>query len=283
MNDLPSSSSTINATDETFEVDAIERSHKELVVVDFWSDTCQPCRLLAPVLEGVVGEFEGKVVLVKVDIDQAPQTAANYQIQSVPAVYALIDGQIADTFQGLVPEETIREWFSTLLRHKHLVMLKALEDTDAASAEDQYREILESDPESPHANIGLARLLASKGDLEAAGQIINRLEERGFLEPEAEQVKASLLLRDEATALPEARAAAAASPDDFQLQLVLSEALAAEGEHLEAMDMALSLIEHDRQHTGTQAHQLMLNIFKVLPDDSELISTYRRRLAMTLY
>jgi len=283
MNDLPSSGWKIDTTDETFEVDAIERSHKDLVVVDFWSDTCQPCRLLAPVLEGVVAEFEGKVVLVKVNIDQSPQTAADFQVQAVPAVYALIDGQIADTFQGLVPEETIREWFSTLLRHKQLVMLKALEDTDAASAEGQYREILESDPESPHANIGLARLLASKGDAEAAGQIISRLEERGFLEPEAEQVKASLSLRDEATDLPEARAAAAANPEDFQLQYVLSEALAAEGEHPEAMDIALSLIEHDRQHTGTKAHQLILNIFKVLPDDSELVSTYRRRLAMTLY
>lgn len=283
MNDLPSSGWTIDTTDETFEVDAIERSHKDLVVVDFWSDTCQPCRLLAPVLEGVVGEFEGKVVLVKVNIDQAPQAAADFQVQSVPSVYALIDGQVADTFQGLVPEETIREWFSTLLRHKHLVMLKALEDTDSASAEAQYQEILESDPESPHANIGLARLLASKGDAEAAGQIISRLEERGFLEPEAEQVKASLSLSDETTDLPEARAAAAANPDDFQLQLVLSEALAAQGEHPEAMDIALSLIEHDRQQTGTQAHQLMLNIFKVLPDDAELVSTYRRRLAMKLY
>ena len=283
MNDLPSSGWTIDATDETFEVDAIDRSHKDLVVVDFWSDTCQPCRLLAPVLESVVGEFEGKVVLVKINIDQAPQTAADFQVQSVPAVFALIEGQIADTFQGLVPEETIREWFSTLLRHQQLVMLKSLEDTDAASAEAQYQEILENDPESPHANIGLARLLASKGDPEAAGQIISRLEERGFLEPEAEQIKASLLLRDEATDLPEARAAASANPDDFQLQLVLSESLAAQGEHTEAMDIALSLIEHDRQNTGTQAHQLILNIFKVLPDDSELVSTYRRRLAMTLY
>ena len=210
MNDLPSSDWKIDSTDETFEVDAIERSHKDLVIVDFWSDSCQPCRLLAPVLESVVEEFDGKVVLVKVNIDQAPQTAADFQVQAVPAVYAVIDGQIADTFQGLVPEETIREWFSTLLRHKQLVMLKALENTDATSAEVQYREILESDKDSPHANIGLARLLASKGDSEAAEEIISRLEERGFLEPEAEQVKASLSLRDEATDLPEARAAAAA-------------------------------------------------------------------------
>ena len=283
MNDLPTSAWTIESNDETFEVDAIDRSRTDLVVVDFWSDTCQPCRLLAPVLQEVVDEFEGKVVLVMVNVEQAPQTAANFQVQAVPAVFAMIDGQVADTFQGLVPEETIREWFTTLLRHKHLVMLKALEQTDATSAERQYREILEDDPDSPHANIGLARLLASKGDSETAGQIIGQLEERGFLEPEAEQVKASLLLQEEVTDLAEARTAAADAPGDFPLQLALAEALAAEGEHAESMDIALSLIEQDRQQTGTQAHQLMLNIFKVLPDDAELVSTYRRRLAMTLY
>jgi putative thioredoxin len=273
----------LETTDDSFEADAIARSHESLVIVDFWSDTCQPCRLLAPVLEKVVNEFDGAVLLVKANTEQAPATAQEFQVQAVPTVFAILDGQIADSFQGLIPEEDIREWFSSLLRHKQLAMLKQLETSDAESAEQQYREILTTDTESPHANIGLARLLAARGLNDDAMAIITMLEERGFLEPEAEQVKASLSLTQETIDLPAARDAVSQRPDDFEALLSLSEALAAAGESEEAMEIALSLIEQDRQATGNQAHQLMLNIFKSLADDAELVSTFRRRLAMTLY
>lgn len=273
----------LETTDDSFEADAIARSHESLVIVDFWSETCQPCRLLAPVLEKVVNEFQGAVLLVKANTEQAPATAQEFQVQAVPTVFAIIDGQIADTFQGLIPEEDIREWFSLLLRHKQLAMLKQLETSDAESAEQQYREILETDADSPHANIGLARLLAARGQNDDAMAIITMLEERGFLEPEAEQVKASLSLTQETIDLPAARAAVSQRPDDFEALLSLSEALAAGGESEEAMEIALSLIEQDREATGKQAHQLMLNIFKSLSDDADLVSAFRRRLAMTLY
>lgn len=273
----------LETTDDSFEADAIARSHESLVIVDFWSDTCQPCRLLAPVLEKVVNEFEGAVLLVKANTEQAPATAQEFQVQSVPTVFAILDGQIADSFQGLIPEEDIREWFSALLRHRQLAMLKQLETSDAESAEQQYRDILATDTESPHANIGLARLLAARGLNDDAMAIITMLEDRGFLEPEAEQVKASLSLTQETIDLPAAREAVSQRPDDFEALLSLSEALAAAGESEEAMEIALSLIEQDRQATGNQAHQLMLNIFKSLADDEELVSTFRRRLAMTLY
>ncbi len=273
----------LETTDDSFEADAIARSHDSLVIVDFWSDTCQPCRLLAPVLEKVVNEFEGAVLLVKANTEQAPATAQEFQVQTVPTVFAILDGQIADSFQGLIPEEDIREWFSAILRHKQLAMLKQLETSDAESAEQQYREILATDAESPHANIGLARSLAARGLNDDALAIITMLEERGFLEPEAEQVKASLSLSQETIDVPAARDAVSQRPDDFKALLSLSEALAAAGESEEAMEIALSLIEKDRQATGNQAHQLMLNIFKSLAEDAELVSTFRRRLAMTLY
>jgi putative thioredoxin len=282
MNNAATTPWLLDTTDETFEADVIERSHQNLVVVDFWSDSCQPCQLLSPILEKVVGEFAGKVILVKANTDQAPQAAADFQVHSVPSVFALINGQLVERFQGLMPEEELRKWLSTLLRHKQLLSLKDLENTDASSAEEQYRKILEENPSSPHANIGLARLLAARGLSDEAMTIITTLEERGFLEPEAEQVKASLALSGESSDLPAAREAVAADPDDFPAQLSLSEALAAEGDHEEAMEIALSLLERDREKTGKKAHQLMLNIFKLLPDDSELVSVYRRRLAISL-
>jgi putative thioredoxin len=273
----------LDSTDETFDADAIVRSHESLVIVDFWSETCQPCRLLTPILEQVVNEFQGAVLLVKVNTDHAPVVAQEFQVQAVPTVIAILDGEITDSFQGLIPEEDIRDWFSVLIRHKQLAMLKQLEETDAESAEQQYREILATDKESPHANIGLARSLAARGLNDEAMAIITQLEERGFLEPEAEKVKASLSLTQGTIDLPAARQAVAQRPDNWEAMLALSEALAASGEVEEAMEIALSLIQNDREATGKQAHQLMLNIFKTLSDDSDLVSTFRRRLAMTLY
>jgi putative thioredoxin len=273
----------IETSDDTFQVDVFDRSNQQLVVLDFWSEACQSCMLLAPILEKVVNEFDGAVALVKANMELLPQLAGEFQVQAVPAVCAILDGGLIDSFQGLVPEETIREWLERLIRHKQLLSLKQLEKVDAEAAEEQYREILKEDADSPHANIGLARLLVARDCPEPAAEIIARLEDRGFLEPEAEQVKATLALDADGGDLVAARAAAEADPDDLSAQLAFAEALASAGEHEGAMEISLSLIANDRERTGKDAHQLILTIFSALPDDSDLVSTYRRRLAMTLY
>jgi putative thioredoxin len=273
----------IETSDDTFQVDVFDRSNQQLVVLDFWSENCQSCMLLAPILEKVVNEFDGAVALVKANTELLPQLAGEFQVQAVPAVCAILDGGLIDSFQGLVPEETIREWLEKLIRHKQLLSLKQLEKVDADAAEEQYREILKEDAESPHANIGLARLLVARDCPELAAEIIARLEDRGFLEPEAKQVKATLALDADGGDLAAARAATEADPGDPGAQLALAEALASAGEHEEAMEISLSLIANDRERTGKDAHQLMLTIFSALPDDSDLVSAYRRRLATTLY
>ena len=273
----------IETSDDTFQVDVFDRSNQQLVVLDFWSETCQSCMLLAPILEKVVNEFDGAVALVKANTELLPQLTTEFQVQTVPTVCAILDGGLIDSFQGLVPEETIREWLERLVRHKQLLSLKQLEKVDAEAAEEQYRDILKEDAESPHANIGLARLLVARDCPEPAAEIIARLEDRGFLEPEAEQVKATLALDADGGDLAAARAATEADPGDLGAQLALAEALASAGEHEEAMEISLSLIANDRERTGKDAHQLMLTIFSALPDDSDLVSAYRRRLATTLY
>ncbi|HET9058607.1 MAG TPA: thioredoxin domain-containing protein, partial [Acidimicrobiales bacterium] len=88
----------IDVTDATFEAEILERSTQATVVVDLWASWCGPCRTLGPILEKVVGEREGEVVLAKIDVDSNPRSAATFQVQSIPAVYALKDKKVVSGF-----------------------------------------------------------------------------------------------------------------------------------------------------------------------------------------
>src|SRR5262245_14982518 len=104
---------TMDVTDATFETDVLERSTTTTVVVDLWADWCGPCKVLGPILEKVVGEASG-VELVKVDVDANPRTAATFQVQSIPAVYAIRDRRVVDSFIGALPEPALRQWVASL-------------------------------------------------------------------------------------------------------------------------------------------------------------------------
>ena len=144
--------------------------------------------------------------------------------------------------------------------------------------------MLDGSPNEAAASIGLARVLLAQDREDEARDVVQQLESRGFLEPEAEKVKSHLQLRDSSNVdVDGRRAAAKADPDNLQAQLDLGEALAGSGEHQEALDILLSLVERDRHGVGESARKTMLDIFRVLPDDSELVPQYRRKLSTVLY
>jgi putative thioredoxin len=274
----------VNTTDETFHADVLERSRAVPVVVDFWATWCAPCRALGPVLEALAGEYAGRFVLVKADVDRLPQSAMQCGVQAVPVVFGLVDGQVVDSFTGAVPPPQIRLWLDRLLAHGDLSATARLETVQPAEAEAKYRQIIQQQPNEAGALIGLARVLLALERPEEAREIIERLERRGFLEPEAEKVKAALTFLNRAGGdIESRRRAVEAQPDNLQLQFELAEALAADQRHQEALDICLSLVERDRSGVGETARKLMLDIFRLLPGDSELVRDYRRKLSMLLY
>src|SRR5579864_5182896 len=100
----------IDVTDETFETEVLDRSVDVPVVVDLWADWCGPCKTLGPILEKVIGETDGSVALVKVDVDANPQVAGAFRVQSIPAVFALRDRKVVDSFIGAIPEPAVRQF-----------------------------------------------------------------------------------------------------------------------------------------------------------------------------
>src|ERR1700733_5408453 len=140
----------MDVTDATFETDVLERSNQVTVVVDLWASWCGPCKTLGPTLEKVVGEADG-VELVKVDVDANPRTAATFQVQSIPAVYAIRDRKVVDSFVGALPEPSVRQWVAGLTPPPTEV-----DRLIAAGDEASLRQALELEPGNDRAVLALA-------------------------------------------------------------------------------------------------------------------------------
>jgi putative thioredoxin len=290
MSDEKANSSwVIEATSANFERDVIERSSQVPVVVDFWAEWCGPCKALGPLLERLAEEYGGTFVLAKIDTDGESDLAMQFGIRSIPAVYGLRDGKVVDGFIGVQSETAIRAWLDRLMptpTEQLIAEAGRLEASDPHAAEAKYNEVLSLDPASTEAQIGLARIALDQGRLDEAQARIVAMERQGFLEPEAEKLKAELVLRLQAQEgggdVEAARAALAEHPDDRNLKFQLAEALAASGQYADALAICLELVERDRKGVGERARQTMVAIFQLLPPDSELVTEFQRQLSMVL-
>ena len=276
-------------TTPRFEADVIRASVDRPVVVDFWAPWCGPCRQLTPILEKLATELGGRFQLVKVNIDENPEVAQAFGVQSIPYVVALRDQQVVSEFTGVHPEDKLREWLNSILPSKAEELLakgRALEATDPKGALAAYREAAALDPGNDAIKIVLARVLVKLNLDDESRKIIAELESRGYLEPEAEKIKSQLELRAaaaEAGPLDEARKAAATAPNDLKLQLKLADALAAANRHEESLKILLDIIQRDKTGVGIEAKNTMVRIFDTLGAGSDLVGTYRRKLATALY
>lgn len=277
----------INA--QSFEAGILARSNEVPVIVDFWATWCQPCRQLAPMLEALANEYAGKFVLAKVNVDESPEIAGAFGVQSIPHVFAVRNGQPVDQFVGVLSDAQLREWLKTIMPSPAEQLVaegRALEATDPAGAEAKYRGALDLVPDADAIKLRLATVLLAQNRDDECGKLIEELEQRGFLEPEGEKIKSQLELRAaaaDAGGVDEARRAADANPQDLSLRVKLADALAVARKHREALETCLAVVMQEKAGAGAEAKATMVRIFDMLGPNSDLASEYRRKLATALY
>lgn len=164
----------IDVTDATFERDVLDRSAQVPVLVDLWAEWCGPCRMLGPILEKVVGEHPGQVELTKLNVDENPQVAAAFGVQSIPMVVAIKDRKSVDGFIGAQGEPFVREFVQRLIPTAEESEVAGLV---RAGDEASLRKALELDPDNVDAVVGLADLLVAAGDGDEALSLLARVPE----------------------------------------------------------------------------------------------------------
>jgi putative thioredoxin len=163
-----------DTTDATFETDVVERSKTVPVVVDLWAEWCGPCKQLGPILEKVIAATGGQVELVKVDVDANPSVSQAFKVQSIPAVYAMKDGQVVDGFTGAQGEAQVQEFVDRLLPTSEQSELEQLIE---AGDEASLVKALEIEADNPAAVTALAALLVDQGEVEAGLALLERIPE----------------------------------------------------------------------------------------------------------
>ena len=164
----------IDVTDATFDTDVVEQSKTTPVVIDLWAPWCGPCQTLGPILEKVTDKTEGKVVLAKVNIDENPAISQAFRVQSIPAVFAMKDGQVVDGFMGAYPEDVVTQFVANLLPTDEETAVAQLL---AAGDETSLRIVLQSDPGNEEAIEALAEMLVGRGDSDEALALLERIPE----------------------------------------------------------------------------------------------------------
>ena len=281
-------------TDASFVADVVEASKVQPVIVDFWATWCGPCRQLGPALEKAVAAAKGAVKLVKIDIDKNPAFAGQLRVQSIPAVFAFVDGRPVDGFMGALPDSQVKAFVDKMAKlgageatsplDELLDMAReSLELGDMGGAAQAYAQVLQADPQNVKALAGLARVYQQSGDVEAAREVLAQVPE-GAKDADLDSVRAALALAEEApseTAGFEARLAA--DPDDHEARFELAKALAGRGDLEAAADHLLAIIERDRGWNDEAARKQLLTVFEAAGYGSEVARNGRRRLSAILF
>jgi putative thioredoxin len=164
----------IDVTDVTFQSEVIDRSMHTAVVVDLWAEWCGPCRTIGPILERVTDATDGKVVLVKVNVDENPAVSQAFQVQSIPAVFAMRDGKVIDGFVGAYPEHVIEEFVQGLMPTEEAQAVEAL---IAAGDEASLRQALEIEPGNEDVIVALGEILVEQGVTDEVLALLARIPE----------------------------------------------------------------------------------------------------------
>ena len=288
---------------QAFRRDVVEPSMTKLVIIDFWAEWCGPCKALAPVLEKVAAAYADKgVVLAKVDTDKNQFIASQFQVRSIPTVYAMFQGQLVADLTSARTESQLRTMLDQLLRQlpiqgeaqaqeaelEPLIAMgeEVLASGDAARALSIFDQLVEMAPDHPAVVSGRVRALVAAGDLAAAEALLAALPEEAAGGADIERARSALALArsaPEVSDLAPLEAAVAADPADLQARYDLANAKMAAGDRDAAADGFLAITAAERDWNEGAARQQLLKLFEVVGLEDPWVSQQRRKLSAILF
>jgi putative thioredoxin len=268
----------VEVNQDNFVTEVLERSQRQLVVVDFYATWCGPCQLLKPILEKLTQEYA--FTLAKIDIDASPLLASQYQVNGVPDVRLGWQGTLQQGFVGVIPEPKIRELLTQFGLQSQLEQTLALIQTEQAagqteSVKQRFSQLIQTYPDRPQVIMAAATFLVQIGSFESAQKLLAAVPITDRITyTQAEHIRALIGLKQQVGDLSQA------TPLDQDYASAIHQLCA--GQYQPALEALLQMVSEHRQYNNDAARKAMLVIFGVLGDDHALTKTYRKRLSLAL-
>ena len=288
----PTPAYSFDVTSADFDKQVVQASFDQPVLVDFWAEWCAPCKVMLPILEQIAEDYQGELLLAKVNCDVEQDIVGRIGIQTLPTVVLFKDGKVVDGFQEAQPESAIRAMLAP-----HVVMPEpAAEDpmvqAEALFAESRFadaeavlKNILTEDNNNAKALIFYGRCLAERGELAEAQAVLDAVKSYEH-KAELAGAKAQVTFLRQAADLPDAadlKARIAQNPQDDEAAYQLAIQQLARQQYEAALDGLLKLFTRNRSYNEGIPHKTLLQVFDLLGNDHPLVTTYRRKLFAALY
>jgi len=280
---------SFEVTEQNFASQVIEASHQQPVLVDFWATWCGPCQSLMPILEQLAQSYQGKFLLAKVEIDSQQGLASQFGVRSVPTVKLVKNGQIVDEFTGALPESQIRTFLDKHIENESdQLMQQALtlyQQGEREAALSQMGQILQAHPDNLNNKLVYTNILLREQHTDEAKKWLDTLSAEAGDNPQVQAMQAQLEfihIVDNAPDMVTVQQQVADDPGNSEARYQLSAHAILQGQFDIAFEQLLEVVKRDRQFQDDAGRKALLKLFNLLGDSHELVSSYRRKLALAL-
>ena len=279
----------VDVSEKDFEVVVIQESFRRLVIVDFWAPWCGPCKTLAPLLERVANQYEGKFLLAKVNSDENSNLAQKYQVRGIPNLKAIDCGETINEFSGVAPEAQLRQFIDQCIpgeaKKLHRAAKKLMELGDLNQAKKQLAEAQTIEPDNDEIRISQIEVAVELKQTAEANEHLMNLKPVYKLEDKVKGLMSKLELMIYSQNAPsenDLRALIEKNPKDLEARLNLSKTLLAEENYQDALDVLLDIVKIDRNYKDDIGRKKIIEVFNLIGHDHVLTKQYRKTLAALL-